>query len=247
MNKGIGQEFLEKTKYQYLGVSDQDKGLSQPLLEQEYDKKQNIIDLPNPKELKLGNINLVEAIEKRKSLRSYSDKALTLEELSYLLWCTQGVKQIVSRPATLRNVPSAGARHAFETYLLINNVEGLKSGLYRFLAIDHKLIEINLDSNIGEDITAACLNQIMVKKSAVTFIWAADVYRMKWRYQQRAYRYLLLDAGHVCQNLYLAVEGIDSGTCAIAAYDDDAINGILELDGKEEFVIYIATVGKKLR
>ncbi len=245
MNNGIGQEFLEKTKYQYLDVSDQDKGIKQPLLEQEYDTNQDVIDLPDPKEIKLGNINLVEAIEKRTSLRKYSDKALTLEELSYLLWCTQGVKQVVSRPATLRNVPSAGARHAFETYLLINNVEGLKPGLYKFLAIDHKLIEINLDSNIDENITAACLNQIMVKKSAVTFIWVADVYRMKWRYQERAYRYLLLDAGHVCQNLYLAAEAINSGVCAIAAYDDDAINDILGLDGKDEFAAYIASLGKK--
>ncbi|WP_432664134.1 SagB/ThcOx family dehydrogenase [Wukongibacter baidiensis] len=245
MNKGIGHEFLEKTKYQYLDVSDQDKGIKQPPLEQEHDKDQNVIDLPDPKKLELGNISLVDAIEKRTSVRKYANKPLSLEELSYLLWCTQGVKQIVSRPATLRNVPSAGARHAFETYLLINNVEGLKPGLYRFLAIDHKLVEINLENNIDESITVACLDQIMVKKSAVTFIWVADLYRMKWRYQERAYRYLLLDAGHVCQNLYLAAEGIDSGVCAIAAYDDDVINDILDLDGKEEFVTYIASLGKK--
>ncbi|WP_432408851.1 SagB/ThcOx family dehydrogenase [Wukongibacter sp. M2B1] len=245
MNKGIGQEFLEKTKYQHLHVSDQEKGIKQPPLEQEYNRNQNVIDLPSPRGLEVENINLVEAIEKRNSLRKYSDKAITLEELSYLLWCTQGVKKVVSRPATLRNVPSAGARHAFETYLLINNVEGLKPGLYKFLAIDHKLIEVSLDNHIDESITSACLNQIMVKKSAITFIWAADVYRMKWRYQERAYRYLFLDAGHVCQNLYLAAEGIESGVCAIAAYDDDAINDILGLDGEEEFVIYIAALGKK--
>lgn len=243
--RDIGHEFMERTKYKYLDESDQDKGIKQPSIELQYDKSQNMIDLPNPKEIELGNIELKEAIEKRRSLRKYSDKPLTLEELSYLLWCTQGVKAVSQAPVTLRTVPSAGARHAFETYLLINNVDGLRPGLYRFIATKHKLIEINLDDNNANKITDACLKQIMVKTSAVTFIWSAIPYRMEWRYQERSYRYLLLDAGHVCQNLYLAAEGIESGACAIAAYDDDSINHILGLDGKKEFVIYIATVGKK--
>jgi len=245
MTKDIGQEFLERTKYKYLGVSDQDKGIKQPAIEKEYENKQNIIDLPNPKEIKLGNIQLIEAIERRRSIRKYTNEALTLEELSYLLWCTQGVKEIKPLPVTLRTVPSAGARHAFETYLLINNVEGLKPGLYRFLATEHRLLVVDIGDDYRDSITAACLDQSIVKTSAVTFIWSAVPYRMKWRYQERAYRYLYLDAGHVCQNLYLAAEGIGSGVCAIAAYEDDSINEILGIDGKEEFVIYLATVGKK--
>lgn len=245
MTMNIGQEFLEKTKYKYLGISDQDKGVAQPPIEKAYDKKQNIIDLPNPRKIELGNIELIEAIEKRRSLRKYSNKPLTLEEVSYLLWCTQGIKEIRPIPITRRNVPSAGSRHAFETYLLINNVEGLRPGVYRFLAVDHKLVEVNLKEDNADRITDACLKQTMVKKSAVTFLWSAVPYRMKWRYGERAYRYLLLDVGHVCQNLYLAAEDIKGGACAIAAYEDDAINDILNLDGKEEFVIYIATVGKK--
>ncbi len=245
MDNNIGQRFMEETKYKYAKDSDQNKGLPQPPLQLDYDKNGNIIDLPKPDSIKIHNLSLREAIENRKSLRKYSDKPLTMEELSYLLWLTQGVKQIVSRPVTLRTVPSAGARHPFETYLMINNVEGLKKGLYRFLAIEHKLIEVDLSDEIGKKVSDGCFNQPMMEPSAVTFIWAAVAYRMKWRYSERSYRYLHLDAGHVCQNLYLAAEEINSGVCAIAAFEDDSINSALSLDGVEQFVVYIATVGKK--
>jgi SagB-type dehydrogenase family enzyme len=245
MTEGIGKEFMEKTQYEYLGESDQRKGLPQPPLELDYDKTKSLIDLPSPKKLNFKDFRLRDAIENRRSIRQYSDQPLSLKELSWLLWCTQGVKEVKSTPVTLRNVPSAGARHAFETYLLVNNVEGLKSGLYRFLAIDHKIIELSLETDLADKLTEACLNQIAVKKSAVTFFWIAVEYRMRWRYQERGYRYLNLDAGHVCQNLYLAGESIGCGSCAIAAYDDKAVNNIFNLDGKEKFVIYLATVGKK--
>ncbi|MGM0771651.1 MAG: SagB/ThcOx family dehydrogenase [Halobacteriota archaeon] len=139
--------------------------------------------------------------------------------------------------ATFRTVPSAGARYALETYILANNVEGLEKGVYRFLPIEHKLLAIRTDSDIGNNITAACLDQKFVKENAATFIWTAITYRMTYRYGQRGYRYLHLDAGHVCQNLY--------GVCAIAAFMDDEMNDILGIDGKEEFTIYVATLGKQ--
>lgn len=246
VNKTIGKEFMEKTKYQYLEESDQQKGLPQPPLELEYDKDGKLIDLPKVEDIEVKPLDLREAIEARKSLRKYADKALTLEELSYLLWCTQGVKKITSRPSTLRNVPSAGARHSFESYLLINKVEGIKPGLYRYLAIDHKLLEVNTEPAIALKVTKACLDQVFVNNSAVTFIWASVIYRMKYRYGERGYRYIHLDAGHVCQNLYLAAQSIDCGVCAIAAFDDDEINNLLGLDGEEQFVVYIGTVGKRI-
>ena len=86
---------------------------------------------------------------------------------------------------------------------------------------------------------------IQLKKGAVTFIWVAASDRMTWRYCERGYRYILLDAGHVCQNLYLSAESIGCGVCAVGAYDDDIINKLLGLDGRSEFVIYIAAAGKK--
>lgn len=235
---------MERTKHKYLGESDQSKGLPQPPLTQGVDGLP-IIDLPAPQGIQVKPIDLTQAINRRKSLRKYSQLPLTLAELSYLLWCTQGVREVTSRPATLRTVPSGGSRHPFETYLLVNRVEGLEPGLYRFVSVEHKLVPIDLSVGFADNITNAAHKQPFVRTSAVTFIWVAVAYRSVWRYQERAYRDLFLDAGHVCQNLYLAAEAVESGCCAVAAYDDDEINALLGIDGEEQFAIYLATLGKK--
>ena len=236
---------MEKTQFRYLRESDQGKGLPRPPLELGYDETKATIDLPIPTDIEVETTDLVKAIENRRSVRNYSEQPLTLDELSFLLWCTQGVKKVVNEFVTLRTVPSAGARHAFETYLLVNKVQGLHPGLYRFLAVKHKLVEVSLDPSLADKITEACLQQLFVNTSAVTFIWVAVPYRMVWRYGERGYRYLHIDVGHVCQNLYLAAEAIGSGVCAIAAFNDEAINNVLGIDGKLQFVIYLATLGKK--
>lgn len=240
-----GKQFINRTKYSDLGPSDQHLGKPQPPLQLDFDKTQLVIKLPKPREIITEFADVRKTIEQRKSIRNYSEAPLTIDQLSYLLWCTQGVKEVFRGTATMRNVPSAGARHALETYLLINNVEGITPGLYRFLALEHTLISVSLEVDIADKITQACLKQQMIKSCAVTFLWTAVAYRMNWRYGERGYRYLYLDAGHVCQNLYISAESIKCGTCAIAAYSDDELNQVLGLDGKEQFVIYLATVGLK--
>lgn len=240
-----GQQFIDRTKHGHLGPSDQYLGKPQPPIQLELDKTQLSVKLPKPSEIVTEFVDVRKTIEQRKSIRKYSEVPLTIEQLSYLLWCTQGVKEVLQGTTTLRNVPSAGARHALETYLLINNVNGITPGLYRFLVLEHGLINVSLNEDIADKITKACLNQSFVKSSAVTFIWVAVPYRMNWRYGERGYRYLYLDVGHVCQNLYISAESINCGTCAIAAYSDDELNQLLGLDGKEQFVIYLATVGMK--
>lgn len=242
---GTGKEFMEKTQYRYLGMSDQASGYPQPELELGAQDSDIIVDLPLPKDIKIEDIGLRKAIEKRSSVRNYSSEPLPIEELSYLLWCTQGVKEVVRDVVTFRNVPSAGARHALETYILVNNVQGLEKGLYRFLPIEHKLVEIDMGKDIADRVMRGCLDQPFVKSSAVTFIWTAVPYRMAWRYGQRGYRYLHLDAGHTCQNLYLSAGSVGCGVCAIAAFLDEEINPVIGVDGENEFVIYVATVGKK--
>jgi SagB-type dehydrogenase family enzyme len=243
--QNTGKEFMKKTQYRYLPTSNQKRGLPQPPLELDYDESQAIIDLLAPSQLPAYEFNLRAAIENRRSVRRYTEQPLTLEELSFLLWCTQGVKEVVDTYATLRTVPSAGARHAFETYLLVNNVEGLEPGLYRYLALSHKLLEMKHEPGLADRFAEACLDQTYVKRSAVTVFWTAVPYRMAWRYGERGYRYLHLDAGHVCQNLYLSAEAIGAGVCAIAAFEDEPLNALLDLDGIEQFVIYLASVGKK--
>jgi SagB-type dehydrogenase family enzyme len=241
----IGREFIKKTKYEYLDPSAQSRGRPQPPLELEIYKGGELIELPAPESLSIRTIDLRQAIERRSSVRRYSRNPLTLEELSFLLWCTQGVKELIPGSATFRTVPSAGARHALETYLLINKVDTLPAGLYWYSALRHGLILINDGDQLAEQLVAACLGQRFVAQSGATFIWTASSYRMTWRYSERGYRYFFLDVGHVCQNLYLAAEAIDCGVCAIAAFSDDAVNEFLRIDGEEQFSLYLATVGKK--
>jgi SagB-type dehydrogenase family enzyme len=241
MPPGTGQDFIEQTKYQYAEQSPQQRGVPQPPLETPYTKPAQALppaeSIENP---------LKEIIDARATLRAYADAPLTQEELGYLLWCTQGVKEVRGdNYATLRTVPSAGARHAFDTYVLANRVDGLEPGLYRYLALEHKLGADKLSPDLAGQLTEACWNQKMVAESAATFIWVAAMERMTWRYVERGYRYIFLDAGHVCQNLYLAAEPINCGVCAIGAYDDDQVNQLLNLDGENFFVVYLATVGKK--
>ena len=243
--KAIGDEFINKTKYQYLSLSDQMKGVTPPDLQLSNPDEMEIISLPEWNEMEIARENIVSTINLRQSIRNYQKATISLSELSYLLWCTQGVKEIVSDVATRRTVPSAGARHALETTLLVNRVEGLVPGMYRYLSLERQLGILKKEKSIAHDIVKASFGQDFIKHSAVTFIWSAVIYRMKWRYGERAYRYIFLDAGHVAQNLYLSAEAIGCGVCAIAAFSDDDMNRILGLDGKEQFVIYMATVGKK--
>ena len=241
----IGREFMERTKYPLMEAPDHARGIPQPPLELPPDPEGKRIALPAPRDLRLPSLDLRDAIERRRSLRVYGQLPLSLEELSLLLWCTQGVKEVVPGLRTNRTVPGAGARHAFETTLLVNTVQGLRPGLYRFLAIEHGLLALPSPPDITPQFVAACRGQEHVRTCGVMFLWTAVTYRMTWRYGERGYRYLHLDAGHVCQNLYLTAEALGCGTCALAAFNDDDVNRLLGLDGVEQFAIYLATVGKK--
>ena len=248
MKRSIFYKYWERTKWTGSRANDlkdsaQIRGLPQPPLELERDSSARVIDLPIPSDVEVPSIDLLEAIESRRSIRDYSEEPLTLEVLSWLLWCTQGVKEY-TKARTLRTVPSGGARHPFETYLLVNRVEGLRPGLYRLLALDHKLAEHDLGERLADKITEVCWGQPFIRTSAVTFIWTVVPYRMEWRYGIAAEKLIALDAGHVCQNLYVACEAIRAGTCAVAAYDQQRMDRLLRVDGSDEFTIYLAPVGK---
>lgn len=147
--------------------------------------------------------------------------------------------------ATFRTVPSAGARHALDTYLLINRVSDLPQGLYYYQAVDHNILTLSSAHGLDNRIVQGALGQEMIRAAAVCFIWVAVTERMNWRYGERGYRYLFLDAGHACQNLYLSARALKAGVCAIAAFDDNQMNDIIGIDGTDEFVIYMASVGKE--
>ena len=218
--------------------------LEPPPIQKPYPADAALISLPEPDFLEDHQVSFLEMMELRATIRDYSDTKLTMKELSYLLWCTQGIKMVLPAGATKRTVPSAGARNAFETYLYIDKVEGLAPGLYRFLAVEHALLPVRLGEDVKEWLQPGFNKLNMYRASAVTFIWAAVLERMEYYFGGRALQYLYLDAGHVCQNLYLAAYTIDTGVCAVGHFNDEEINQLLGLDGESEFVVYAAHAGK---
>jgi len=239
------EQFIRQTSLAQLSEAPIRRGEEQPPLELPWAEDAELLILPEFKKVEFPQADLREMIENRRSVRAYAMQRLRLDELSALLWLTQGIKRVSPRGATLRNVPSAGARHAFETFLLVNRVEGVPAGLYRYIASKHALLRVEIEGDPAVRMTEACAHQEHVLQSAVTFCWMAVSERMEFRYAERSMRYLHLDAGHVCQNLYLLAEAINCGVCAIAAYDDDLVNAALGVDGEEQFTIYIATLGKR--
>lgn len=241
----IGESFQEYTKYQYFFTpSEMSQGVAVPDPEKSIAASTPVLQLPDPaKSFPDRTKNLFDILKERRSRRDYRDQSITLEQLAILLWSIQGVIEAGSG-YSLRTAPSAGARHPLETYLNLNRVAGQTPGLYRYLPFQHQLARLSDDQQISHRLAKACLGQNFFNTCAVSLIWTAVIQRSRWKYQQRAYRYIYLDAGHVCQNLYLACEALGLGCCAVAAFDDDAVNKILDLDGKEEFVIYLATVGR---
>jgi len=224
---------------------DQRKDVAPPPLEKPYDSSAKLIDLVDSKDIKVGRIPLYDAIANRKSRRVFTDEPLSLEEFSFLLWATQGVREVDKNKVwTKRAVPSGGGRQPFETYLLVYRVEGLEVGIYRYLPIEHKLLLVTKNLPDGEELMDKAWFQNFIGKSAVVFVWAAIPYKTEWRYSLVSYKDILIEAGHVCQNLYIACEDIDAGTCAIAAYEQKVVDDLIQVDGENEMTVYISPVGK---
>ena len=203
-----------------------------------------IIELPERDVSPLGAM-----LENRYSLRSYGGGPLTLEELSFLLWAAQGVKA-VNQYRTLRTAPSGGARHPLELYAFVNNVAGLAPGAYHYLALEDKLERLGCRANQADQLTFALAGQEFAGHAPVCLVWTAVPYRSEWRYDSHGHKDILLDAGHSCQNVYLACEELGLGCCALAAYDQEAMDELLGLptevtDSKEaEFAVYACCVGR---
>jgi SagB-type dehydrogenase family enzyme len=225
--------------------TDQNRGVPAPPVEKSFSLKKKRIDLAKIEKLRtFSGTDIIDAIQNRRSNRDYLHRPLSMDELSFLLWATQGMQEKISASTVLRTVPSAGCRHALETYVCVMNVTGLGEGIYRYLPVEHQLLLESGEEGLEEKIVHAALGQTFVGKAPLVFIWAAVPYRMEWRYDLAAHKVILLDAGHVCQNLYLACSAIGAGTCAVGAYNQEVLDGLLGVDGKDEFAIYLAPVGK---
>ncbi len=223
----------------------QSRGITQPPWQKPCPPGTKKVALPAAGRWKtIPGMKLEDAIAHRKSRRKYTQQALSLEELAFLLWATQGLRTAAAARHNFRTVPSAGCRHAVETYIAAFRVTGLDKAIYRYLPLGHALVEVVRHPDLEEQLTRATFGQAFCGAAAATFIWTAIPERMEWRYGDASYKVIALDAGHICQNLYLACENISAGTCAVAAYDQEEIDAVLGVDGKDEFTIYLAPVGK---
>lgn len=240
--------FLRGTLADWRIDTDDRRGKEAPPAQKPYPAEAKRLDLIAPSEFKVGTVSVQEAVRNRRSRRDYTESPFSLEELSYLLWATQGISKTgqdeKGKPVQFKSVPSGGARHPFETYLLINRVAGVAPGIYRYLPQEHQLLLIKEDATLAKQITASCYGQAFIGSSAAVFVWAAIPARTEWHYGSIAQKLIAIEAGHLCQNLYLASESIHSGVCAVMGYDQARMDALLGLDGKDEFVIYLAATGK---
>lgn len=232
--------------------TDKQKGLEAPHSVKPHCYDNHIINLPEASDCKVSERDLLKIIENRRSIRKFSKESLTIEELSYLLWATSKVQKLMPNGMnTFRPAPSGGGAHPFETYLIINDVEGIEPGIYRYRPMEHQLSFIKTLMNPEEEINTATPKQPFapnfVSKSAVIFIWSCIPYRAEYKFDLTAHKKILIDVGHLCQNLYLAGESIDCGTCAIGIYDQELVDSMIQVDGQDEFTVYLAAVGKKIQ
>lgn len=225
--------------------SDEQKKIPPPPFERPYPEDATLIDLVSPEDFKIGKTSFLKLVNSRKSRRKYTEDPLTLEELSFLLWCTQGLRRALkSGRGVLRTVPSSGAKSPFETYLVINRVEGLDAGLYRYISFSHKLLFIKSIEDAEKTIGELSYKQNFVGKAPVIFYWTAVPYRTEWRYTILSHKFIAIDLGLICQNLYMACEAINLGTVAIGYYEQNKVDKLFELETKDEFVVLLAPVGR---
>ncbi len=238
---GIGDRFQQETKYSpdRMGGHFLD-WQHMPGRYKNYPEATPRFTLPEPNLNKAANI--WDTFARRRSGRNYASRTLLpLETLSALLWATQGITADAG-DFEFRTAPSAGALYPIETYLLARAVDGLEQGIYHFRPRKFDLEQIQ-KGDLSRALAQAALGQTMVATAQAAFIWTAIVERSKWKYRQRAYRYIYLDAGHIAQNLYLAGTAEGLGVCGIGALFDDAVNALIGVDGIEETVVYMASVG----
>jgi len=226
--------------------SDQTKGIDPPIFTKpttgEVIKLASFSDaLPTPDYMKL--------LDTRRSLRDYSGKPMTQAELGFMLWSAQGVKSYRGQVATFRTVPSGGARHPFETYVAVQAVEGLEPGLYRYLPLENvgeKAVTIERLGSIQDytdKITAMLAGQAWAAKAPVILFYSCIPYRAEWRYDSAAHRVVLIDLGHLGQNVMLSAVALGLGSCCMAAYDQQLCDEVLGFDGLSEYTVYAISVG----
>jgi SagB-type dehydrogenase family enzyme len=238
MDEGIGARFVRETRHNHGHlVRGRMDWSNQPEWFTTYAGAPRVA-LPPPEH---GGPGIFDVLRKRRSRRRYSDTPLTLAQLAQLLWAGSGITGVHAEVA-LRAAPSAGALYPIETYVVVHRVEGLAPGLYHYAVREHALEQLRL-GDLRDEVARAALDQPIAATAAAVFVWTAVFERCRWKYGQRAYRYIWLDAAHIAENVALAAVGLGLGSCQIAAIYDDEADGLLGVDGEEESCLYMTSVG----
>ena len=237
--EGIGDRFQQELKYHRgrLPAWDFDWALKPEPYKRYPDAPKVSLDYPKTDD----GASLWTILHKRRSVRHFKDEPMTKSELSQLLWAAQG---ITNQGSGFRTAPSAGALYPVETYVVVNSVTDVEPGVYHYAVDKHELDQLRV-GDFRLPVAQAALDQEMAYRANVVFIWTAVFERSRWKYKQRAYRYVYLDAGHIAQNVALAAVAQDLGSCQIAALYDDEVNELVGADGIEESVVYMTVVGKE--
>ncbi len=188
-------------------------------------------------------VSIWEVIKKRRSVRDFKEEFIPVSHLSQMLWACQGIT-LKMQEIDLRATPSAGALYPVETFLVAHRISDLDPGIYHYAVETHDLEQLQV-GDFRMHIARAALDQEIAYHANVVFVWTAIVGRSQWKYQQRAYRYIYLDAGHIAQNVALSAVALGLGSCQIAALYDGEVDALLGVDGEKESTIYMTVVGKE--
>ena len=236
---GIGDRFHYETSLTWRGALGDMPGdrPKKPPQYKSYPGSRKVV-LPKPGH---RGVAFEEAVLKRRSVRNYSKEAVSMAQLSQLLFAAQGVTGKTSGHS-LRAAPSAGALYPFEIYAVVNNVEDLAVGIYHYSVLDHSL-ELVMAGDFSGQIRSAGLKQGMLGDSGVTFVLSAIFDRTRCKYGERGLRYVYIEAGHISQNICLQAVSVGLGSVGVGAFLDEQVNKLIEVDGRTEAAVYLHAVG----
>ena len=237
----IGDLFHRETKYHRDAMSREGLDWARqpsPYKESPYALKHFPLRPPEQK----GGKPIWETIAQRRSIREFSRQSITFSELSQLIWATQGIT-LKAWGHDFRAVASAGALYPIETYIAASRVDEIPPGIYHYDVRETQLALLK-EGHFGSNLQEAGLGQEMLAEASCVFVWTAIVERSKWKYRERAYRYIYTDAGHIGQNLYLAATALNLGCCTVGAFFDEEVDRIIGVDGTEEISVYMGAIGR---
>lgn len=240
MDEPIGARYHRVTRYDRQGSLNDQVPVRPAAPYKKYPEAVSI-PLPQPQD---GPMPLDETLHLRRSVREFSPRPIDMNDLAYLLWASTGIQR-TETGMDFRTAPSAGALYPIETYIAVNRVQDIQAGIYHYDIRGHALEHVRA-GGFGRDVSRAALGQTMCAQAAAVFIWTAVFDRSRWKYRERAYRYIYMEAGHIAENLALAGFSRGIGSCHIAAFFDGEVEALVGVDGVQEGVLYLTALGYPL-